>query len=122
MGEWTTFTPTRAAAAGTWTGGTVPTAAYMLVGKTLFIDLNVDASSNSNVTGTVSITIPGGFTAAAQSAAPVALYDLGVEIADGVFLALAGATTVAFHRANGANISINVATLYVHAQFCLEVQ
>lgn len=122
MGEWITFTPTRTAATGTWTAGTVQTAKYMLIGKTMFVDLLIDASSNSNITAYVAITVPGGFSLANIQQDNISLYDLAVDVADGTVVTTAGGNTFVFNRANGANIAVNALTLYIRAQFHVEIQ
>lgn len=65
IGEWTTFTPTLTASAGTWTGATIARAAYMLSGKTMSVEFEIDSSNVSAAPLELFIVIPGGFTAAA---------------------------------------------------------
>lgn len=69
LGEWIDFTPTKTASAGTWTGGTVFTAHYMLVGKTLFVSVYLTSTTVSNAAVTLNIGIPGGFVAAKREVA-----------------------------------------------------
>lgn len=64
MGEWTTFTPTKTAATGTWTGGTNTTAKYMLIGKTMFVAFYIGGTTVSSATSSLSIAIPASFVAA----------------------------------------------------------
>lgn len=123
MGEWTTYTPTLTAATGTWTGATLTTAAYMLVGKTLFINFAIDAANNSNATASLSFSLPGGFTNAKLATNPINLLDLGVAVTDGMADALAAATTVRITRTGGVTIGPNAANgLYVRGQVALEIQ
>jgi hypothetical protein len=70
MGEWTTFTPSIAATGGgTAVVSGYNSAKYMLIGKTLFVQVSM-ATGALTITGTVtkiSMTIPGGFTCASQA-------------------------------------------------------
>lgn len=63
LGEWTSFTPSRGAGAGTWTGGSVNTAKYAREGKKLTVAVDISGSSVSNVTTTLTMTIPGLYAA-----------------------------------------------------------
>ena len=123
MGEWTAFTPTRTAATGTWTGGTITTAQYTLIGKTMTVLLQIEASTNSAGTGSLSVTIPGGFIANKEIRNYVVLNDgAGATFAHGQIIVAAGGTTVVIMRSDGANFAANAGTLYVRGQITFEVQ
>lgn len=77
VGEWITFTPTRTASAGTWTGGTVTTARYTLVGKTMTVALEITGTAISTAAAMPRVTIPGGFTSAAQFTALAQIQNAG---------------------------------------------
>ncbi len=120
-GDWTPYTPTLTAATGTWTGATMTTAQYMVVGKTLTILFAIDAANNSLATASVSFSLPGGFTNNVLSTNPCLILDGGVRVADGVADSLASATTVRVSRIG--NIGPNAANgLYVRGHIILETQ
>lgn len=120
MGEWTTFTPTRSAATGTWTAGTVTTAQYMLVGKTLWVNFSIDSSSNSNATANLMMTLPGGFTAAKQTQAQAFISSGGTGAGGNLFVGASG-TQLIIAPIAGGNIAINALTLTVRGQIAIEI-
>ncbi len=60
----TTYSPTRAASAGTWTGGT-PVANYAINGRMMRINFSVTSSTLNNTPTSLTITLPAGYTTAA---------------------------------------------------------
>lgn len=110
MGEWTTFTPTQTATTGTWTGSTITTAQYMLVGKTIFIQFAIDAGNNSAATAELLIAIPGGFSAKKfVQIKEIEGQDLGAETTGISAYAVASGTTIHFYKALGGNWALNAA-------------
>jgi len=63
--NWQAFTPTLGAGAGTFTA-TVKNARYVVIGKTLVIQVDIQGASVSQATTNLTITVPGGFSAAAN--------------------------------------------------------
>lgn len=124
QGVWTNFTPTQTAATGTWTGSTITTAQYMLIGKTLFLNFEIDAGNNSAATASLIFAIPGGFTAAkATEVRGIRALDLSTDVTNVRAHVLAGGTTVIFDRDGAANWSINAANgNYVRGQIFFEIQ
>jgi hypothetical protein len=121
LGDWTTFTPTRTAATGTWTAGTVVTAHYTLVGKTMFVSVAIDGANNSNITASLSIAIPGGFTASKAEYAVPLIEDNGVFVPNVRMRTTAGGTTILFENLAG-NIAANAANgLTVRGQMAFEI-
>lgn len=72
MGHWTGFTPTVAASAGTVTITTNYNTAYTLIGKTCTVAVYWTLSLSATP-GYVTLTLPGGLTAASYSASPVCM-------------------------------------------------
>jgi hypothetical protein len=94
----------------------------MLVGKTMFISVAIDAGNNSNATPAVFVDIPGGFTASKDDYAWAEILDSGVLIANSLVKTSAGATRISFTSLVG-NIAVNAANgLYVRGQIAFEVQ
>lgn len=123
MGEWTTFTPSRTASAGTWTGGTVNTARYMLVGKTLWVTFYITASSVSNAGVELRIAVPGGFTSANDQWALVHANDNGAGTVAGTCVVTAGGTILRFFATTAAGgFGIAAGTTDIKAVVALEVQ
>lgn len=99
IGEWTAFTPTITPSAGAW-GSAVYTAKYMLIGKTLWLNFTM----SGNLTGaaaTLLLTIPGGFTTAANWIVPTRSFD-GTTWALGVAYSNTSAGTITFANGLGA--------------------
>lgn len=120
FGEWNAFTPTRTAATGTWTGGTV-TCRYMRVGRTVFVDVLIAASNNSLATATLSITMPASLTANATTFQTIFLNDGAAATAtQGLVSVAASATTIVFQKFDGTNLAANTGTLYVRGTFWFE--
>ena len=121
MGDWQTFTPTQTASTGTWTGSTITTAQYMLVGKTMFLQFAIDSGNNSNATAELRFAIPGGFVCAQAWQMPVRGLDLGAVVYQVSAFGTAGGTTV--RVSNDANWSVNAANgNYVRGLVFFEVQ
>lgn len=93
---WSPFTPTRGAATGTWTAGTVSRAKYQIIGKTMFVDLYVTGSTLSNITANLTVTVPGSKTAAAITNCVYAYSDNGT-VGYGV-AQVAGGTTITLYK------------------------
>jgi hypothetical protein len=80
LGEWIAFSPaSRSASAGTWTVGTIVTAEYMLVGKTMIIRFHATGTSLSGTPQWVAFTIPGSFVAATTGTNSAQIYDNGTQ-------------------------------------------
>lgn len=124
MGEWTTFTPTLTAATGTWTGGTVNYAKYMLVGKTMTIALDVFGTSVSATPANLSVAIPGGFTSAGPTGNSGSGLDNGVTSTVWAISGNASATTISIFKtvAGGGAWATSTANTRVGFELVFEVQ
>lgn len=121
MGVWTDFTPVRTAGSGTWTGGTIQTAQYMLVGKTLWVNFSVENSTNSALTANLMITVPGGFTAAKQAQSQMFLSLGGTGQGANLFVGLAAPTTLIIAPLAGGNIAATAGTVITRGQIAFEI-
>lgn len=122
QGEWTAFTPTMTASAGTWTGG-FQDCFYTLIGKTVHVSIYVAASSNSAAAATLFVGIPGGFTVSHTMFMNAFMNEgAGTAATQGLMAVSAGGTVIQISRFDGANFAINVNTLYVRSEFVFEVQ
>lgn len=103
--DWIDFTPTRGASAGTWTAGSVVTAAYRLHRKTLHVKFVVSGSSVSATPASLTVTIPGGYTAHASRRSPgkVSIIDNGTIVSTGHVEVAAGSTVITIYRNYGAS-------------------
>ncbi len=123
LGEWTTFTPTRTASAGTWTAGTVTTAQYMLVGKTMFMSFYITGTSVSNALVELRLAIPGGFTAAKDQITSMICNNAGAGNAAGAIIIGVGGTYLRLYESYvfaGFGISVTATDVYGCVSF--EVQ
>lgn len=121
VGDWITFTPTLTASAGTWTGGTVNTARYMLIGTTLFVAVNISGTSVSNAGVTLRIAIPGGFTAAFTEVNTITVKDNGTLVVGSMSVAATGTVMNIFTAAFGT-FAISVGATDVYGVWAFEVQ
>jgi hypothetical protein len=128
MGVWQTqafdagnFT---AIATMTWTVvvGNQITFRYMTVGKTLFVNAYIDATTVGGVLNTeLRLTIPGGFTAAQKVQTSCPLFDNGVG-ATGYARVLVGSRTIDIGRMDGANWTASAANTFVRVMMAFEFQ
>jgi hypothetical protein len=123
QGEWIAFTPTRTASSGTWTGGGTGDCAYMVIGKTMFLNIEVGASSNSLATAILFIDIPGGFTSARAAFFNGFVNDgAGVTPTQALLSVGAAGTKVQITKFDGTNFAANAGTLYTRTVFFFETQ
>jgi hypothetical protein len=125
LGIWTTFAGTYAAATGTWTlgTGTETTLQYMLVGKSLFLQIRLDGMSNSNATATLSLTLPASLVSNKKVDGVLFTEYTGSGGAEIIRAeAAAGGTTLVLARLGGGNFPANTNTLYIYGCLLLEVQ
>lgn len=121
MGEWTTFTPTQTADVGTWTGSTITTAQYMLIGKTMFVQFAISAGNNSGAASELRIDIPGGFVSNKFFQMPIRAVDLNVNVFDVSAYGTASGTRIGFIKES--NWAVNAANgNYVRGLIFFEVQ
>lgn len=127
MGEWTgvTFNAASftASGGGTWTLTIADqtTFAYTLVGLTMIVSFFFDATSVAAAGTTLSVTIPGGFSAARTMMNPLgALLDNGIAT-PGFALVAASGTQINFLRLDGAAFTNSVNLTYVRGQLSFEV-
>lgn len=117
-GVWTTFTPTVAASAGTFTNPTYTTMKYMLLGKTMFLSCAFNGTLSTNALMT--LTIP------ASAVAAVKADFLGRDVTAGATAPMligvnASATTMTlYHDCSGANFGSGAVS--VTFNLALEIQ
>lgn len=131
MGEWITAAtadPTAFVGSGgmTWTVDIADQAnvSYTLVGKTMTLSVRLDSTSVGGVLGpTLSMRIPGGFTAARQAAVPCLMTDNTVAFNTLCFMrVLANSKFVDFQRYDVANFQASANLTYIQAaQLSFEV-
>jgi hypothetical protein len=122
--DWADFTPTRTAATGTWTAGTVISARWRVNRKTLSVKVYIDASTVSSATQWLGITLPNSFTAAATARAgiaAVAFKDNGTVGSGGLAQVLTGAGAINIYKdINGTNWSVSTTNTAV--VFTIEIE
>lgn len=128
IGEWTSvaFNAANFTANGTmtWTvdSGDQTTFAYMLIGKTLFVDAYLDTTSVGGVLNSLlKVAIPGGFTAAKTMQGLALGFDNGVGTPT-YNRVNAGGTVIEIGRSDGGNWSAAANNTYVRVHFSFEVQ
>jgi hypothetical protein len=129
MGEWTSVAYsagnfTTPGGVMTWTvdSGDQITYAYALVGKTMFLAVYLDTTSiTCTCSPTVSIAIPGGFTAAKKIQSAALMFDNGVARAAYNRVAAAG-TTVEVGIDGSTNFTASTNNTYIRVFIMFEVQ
>jgi hypothetical protein len=96
IGEFTSFTPSLSASAGTWSGATVNRATYRIIGKELRVEFDVANTNVSAAPADLILTIPGGFTAAGTVYQPIQVVNAGGTAAIGIARAVSAATEIRF--------------------------
>lgn len=110
FGVWTTFTPTLGASSGTFTAGTVTTAKYIVIGKTMVVACSFSSCSISATPNILTMTIPGGFTATSQMVAAFPYLDNGVAGVGVVGTTAASTTIQLVKNVTGPNWTTAVST------------
>lgn len=119
--SWTTYTPTRTAATGTWTAGTVA-ARYRKIGKSVLIQASFESTSLSAGTATISFTLPSGMTVSAsavQLRSPIGQIINNAAVTSGFANVAASATTIVCYNdpaGSGWALSVTSTTLYVNVE------
>jgi hypothetical protein len=128
MGEWTAvaYSAGNFTAPGgmTWTvdSGDQITYAYSLVGKTMFLAVYLDTTSiTCTCSPTVSVAIPGGFTAAKKIQSAALMFDNGVA-KSAYNRVTAGGTTVEVGIDGSTNFTASTNNTYIRVFIMLEVQ
>ena len=126
---WTTFTPSMTNF-NIGSTGTV-SAAYNLVGKTLFVRAAFTLGGTGISIGTASMTLPGGYTAKARTVAPCMIVDTGTAFYSGLTYSNGTSVTIYVGVASGTYTSLStisssipmiwVATDELHINFAIEV-
>ena len=129
MGDWTTFTPSMTNF-NIGSTGTV-SAAYVLVGKTLFVRASFTLGGTGISIGTASMTLPNSYTAKAKSVAPCMIVDSGTAFFSGLTYSNGTSVTIYVGVASGTYTSLStisssipmtwVATDELHINFAIEV-
>lgn len=124
LGEWTAVAHAGGnytASSGTWTvdAGDQSTFAYTLIGKTMIVSFSLNDTALSAAPSTISVVIPGGFTAAREMEAPVLNFNNGVLVANTLAVVTAGSTTINFSVFNS---TFSSGALYLRGQLTFEVQ
>lgn len=121
--EWTDFTPSRSAQAGTWTVGTTPTARYRILGKAMQVVLVVTGSSVSSTPSYLAVTIPASKTAAKDNYDCLTLSDNGTAKTGTVGVS-AGATSILMTTApaNTGAWALATTATSVFVNFTFEIQ
>ena len=128
-GAWTTFTPSMTNF-NIGSTGTV-SAAYALVGKTLFVRAAFTLGGTGISIGTASMTLPNSYTAKARSVAPCMIVDQGTAFFSGLTYSNGTSVTIYVGVASGTYTSLStisssipmvwVATDELHINFAIEV-
>ena len=103
-GEWSTFTGTFGSTAGTWTVANANAdLEYIQLGKSLWVTVNISASTVSAVTDALTLGLPSTFVSANLSLNSIRLFEHSSE-ALGIMYSNAGSTSITIAR-SGASIS-----------------
>jgi hypothetical protein len=105
MGDWTTFTPSMTNF-NIGSTGTV-SAAYVLVGKTLFVRAQFVLGGTGISIGTASMTLPGGYTAKSRTVAPCMIVDQGTAFFSGLTYSNGTSVTIYVNVASGTYTSLS---------------
>jgi hypothetical protein len=124
MGEWVSFTPTMTAASGTWTGGTVTSAKYMMVGKSMTVNVKISSASVSTSTVWLNVTIPGGYTTAGEMGQTATIIDNGTPGRAWLATSSAGGTGLTLFKdmALSTNWSASSSATSIQFNITFEVQ
>lgn len=122
MGDWTTFTPTLTVQTGAITTGTVDTARYMLIGKTMTVVFHMRNGSINAAPTWISLAIPGGFTSSTITTLPTWFRD-GTGFRVGASYVSPSNNVINFYPSDPfSNIAWTAGTLDIHCVFIFEVQ
>jgi hypothetical protein len=111
VGPWTAYTPTLGCGTGSLTSAT-GSGRYQLIGKTLYIGVNIAITTNGTCATSLTFTLPSGLTTQTSFAMMgkdfnVGTLDIAYVSGAGSTLTSVNATTAAYPYVNGSSVTYN---------------